>query len=550
MHCLKRMWMGGLAALAVSLPAFRIAADDPVDTLVRELRRADVERDHARKDLLRVQSDSKEATAQLLRQRRELADRLDRKSKEILTLEAAVHRSALAAEQARRELESTNRTLQKLEGDRMWTQKKYEQVLERVEALTDSASAGEVETLTRQRDRLRDQLRRTSEEMRDLRDGRGEVADEERTLRDQNRELSASLDAARRDQSLANAKVDALESRIDHLRDELARQYEERSRMEQENERQRRDIEDLRSELSNALDQRVPLEEVQPLRERMSIVEQERDLLAGQKKTLDRQLDRTTKNLENERKTRQRLSGENATLRRQARAERDRAREMEKDVKSLRSALDRAEASGIDASDLADAHRLLEDMKEENRELKDELEQQRGSVDHLMRELTEKENERNLKLRDLQNMLGEQLNELADARKRIQHLQRVENELELVREQRSTLVQRQHATHRDMKVLARHIRDLRAKVRTGEAAEADLERERRRSRGLSHTIQDLRRELTNLERVVEVVGQEKNRHQSREQELRRQLRQREAQQRRLEAENIALERQLRKARSD
>ena len=446
-----------------------------------------------------------------------------------------------------------------------------------MEALSDSAESGDVDVLTRQRDRLRDQLREASERIKDLREGRGALAGEEQTLRDKARALAESLDAARRAESLANAKVAALESRLDYLRDELSRQFEERSLLEQENQRQQRDLEQLRSELSRAMDNRVPRDEVAPLRERLAqtttanrrlrdelaaarqipdlrddlaLVERERDLLSGQKKRLDGQLDRAAKNLKKEREARQRLTHENKTLREKFREERARGREMEKDISSLRSAIDQAEASGIDANDLVDARRLLEDMRQENRELKAELDAQRGSVDNLMRELTDKENTRDRQLRDLQRMLGEQVSELAEANKRIEHLERVENELDLVREQRSTLVQRQHATHRDMKVLARHIHDLRAKVKAGEVVEADLAREQRRSRGLTLTIRDLRRELANLEGVAELVAREKRENEAQVKDLRLQLRRREARQRALEAEKLALERELRRARRE
>jgi len=556
--------------LAGAIPV-HLTAEEPVELLLQEIRRTVEERDSARKELLKTQSDSDEALETLHREKQGLSQALEQKSNQILELEAAVSQSALAAERAREELQAKNRAIAEMEADQVWMQRKYDQVLEQVQTLSSSASAEELRTLRAQQTQLQRRLQTANQQLLELRGGRGIAAGEQQALEKMNQELTNSLNQARRAEALSNAKLAALENRLTTLRNELSLQFEERSRLEQEKEQMEQTIGQLQSDLDQALQNRVPREEVDELQSRLNqaleenrqmqdelaarreipdlredfaLVKRERDLLSAQKKTLDRKLKRAQSSLMDEQENRQELSQQNRDLKELLRGERKRAKELEKDIRSLKAGVQAAENAGIDAKALVSVRRLLEDMKQENRDLKTLVKSQKNTVDSLMQELTEEENKRNLKVRELQGMLGQQLNELAEAQKQLKKLEYTENELDFVREQRETLIQRQHASRRDMKTLAKHIYELREKVKRGEVAEADLVREQQRSRGLSSTIRNLRRELTNLERMQKVVSTEKLERDREIRNLRQQLRKEEAQRSALQAEKQALERRL------
>ena len=69
-------------------------------------------------------------------------------------------------------------------------------------------------------------------------------------LRQMNQQLTEDLNSSKRAESLANAKLAALESRLGGLQQELANQYQQRSELEQEKEKLEWVITDLQTQLT------------------------------------------------------------------------------------------------------------------------------------------------------------------------------------------------------------------------------------------------------------------------------------------------------------
>ncbi len=166
---------------------------------------------------------------------------------------------------------------------------------------------------------------------------REQSAAEQSELAQLNSQLQQELRDVRRAESLATAKQAALESRLDHLQSELARQYEMRSELEQEQERLQTIIAELQARLSEAESTRVPQaeleqvpsilrealaeneklredlerrEQIPDLREDFERVQRHRDLLQATQKTLTTRLDDMQHSLEKE-------SADKVALRRQ-----------------------------------------------------------------------------------------------------------------------------------------------------------------------------------------------------------------------------------------
>jgi chromosome segregation ATPase len=349
-----------------------------------------------------------------------------------------------------------------------------------------------------------------------------------------------------------------MESRLGALRNELAQQFEERSRMEQEKEQMQSRIDGLQADLQLAQENRVPVEEMRKLRDELDRVEaendqlrdqlkearsvpdlredfakvqRERDLLADQRKRLSAQLERTERSLSRERETVRDLTRENESLEEELKEEQTRTGQLGREIRALRAGVEAAKDAGIQPDELIEVRLLLEDMEAENRRLKTVAENQRATVDSLVEELNHEQTERQRSLRELQSMLGDQLRDLAEAETKLQHLDRMENELIEVKLQRERLQSVQLKTRQDMKTLATHIYSLRRQLNEERGAAQDLKRERKRVESLNLTLKDMRGQLETQQREMNILHRESDRSQ--------------AQLRSLEEENRRLREQLR-----
>jgi chromosome segregation ATPase len=293
------------------------------------------------------------------------------------------------------------------------------------------------------------------------------------------------------------------------------------------------------------LQQALDAAEARPdLKPDLDKVKRERDLLSAQNKTLNAKLAESETSLENSRATQLELQQERDNLAASLAAEQEQRQQLEQDIASLQAGLAEAEAAGITPEALTSVQQLLETMQQENEELKTKVAEQQTTVDTLMQERSEDEKVRDRKVRELQGMLGQQLEALAEANQQIAQLERSQSELEKVRMERTRLEQRQQKNRKDMQTLASHIYELREKVAAGEKVEMELAREVNRSNQLTASLQEVKQELSSLQRLQEVLGEEKARRDDQLRELRQQLRLREEREKSLQEEKEALQKEL------
>ncbi len=545
-----------------------LMAGDPVSLLSEEILRTVEERDRARKELLQSQNRSEQAIQALRQARKDLSRRLDAKSRQLLDIEADAHLAREAEAEAQQRLSTQTNALQKIQRERDQLERNYQRVAKELEqTAAQGGSTADVVDLRREKEALALQVDQKTQELAAQTDAMELLQAAQTELNRQNERLSEELDIARRDAALSNAKLDALESRLGALRNELTGQFEERSRMEQENEDLQSRIQDLEADLKLAEENSVPLQKmmdlrkeleqaelenrdlrqqladarsVPDLREDFAKVQRERDLLSDQRKKLNSQLKRTEKSLRREQETAKDLEEKNRKLEERLQAERKHSKELQKDIRALKAGVRAASDSGVDPEELVEVKRLLEDMEEENLRLRTMTENQQSTVDGLMEELYQEQTERKRSLRELQGMLGDQLRQLAEAEKKLHVLEHTENELVEVKAQRYHLLEHQKKTRQDMKTLANHIYSLRRQLNTERGATEQLQRERVRVQTLNQTLTDVRRSMDDQKREMATLHQSANRQTAKMKQVEEQLRRQDQRSQQLEEENRRL----------
>lgn len=267
------------------------------------------------------------------------------------------------------------------------------------------------------------------------------------------------LEASRRTESLANAKLAALEFSLGNLQQELANQYQQRSELEQEKEKLEAMVTDLQHNFEAMREKRDLLQaNDEALRSKVGQLESQLAETAGDTRALSRQNEFLEKQLKEERKVRSRL---------------------EKDIADLRDTMQRAKAAGIQDSDLKDVALLVAGLEQEKEAFREEAMTHRQNVDLLQAELDRQNSAQQQQIREMQKMLVNQLDDMTAAQKKIQHLEARSATLDDVREQRAQLVAQQASTRADMRTLASYIHELRRELEIKKAQSDALEREKR-----------------------------------------------------------------------
>lgn len=526
------------------------AGADAVSVLAGEIRRAEAERDRTRKQLLELENESQEAIETLRQREAELNEQLGATGRRMRELESSAEMSRTAMERARAELRESEGAVEELRSQQLEARRRYAELLNR---MRQNAGAG---GLAEQRDKLREELAEKGRRLEELQSSREAAVGEVEELKGLNDHLRNELNTAKRAESLSNAKLTALESRLENLRRELARQYEERSALEQDKQRLEHEVRDLRSKLADAVENRVPKAEVEALREQLTRTEErnqslqkeltaqehvpdvrpelaaaarERDLLAAKEKMLVGKLERTGEELKTESIRRKAYERQNKLLSDELKSEMARRKELETRTESLAEELERARETGVPPEELAAVEDVLADMRAENLELKTVMENQRSTVDFLNRELNEEQSGRRQEVRDLQGALRDQLAAYNQARRKIEQLDAKSATLDAVRAQRAELEMKREKSRTDMKLLAEHIYDLRRRLKEG--SEAKLQ-----ARAAGERNMELRSEMEKTARLNRALLEENARRDGRLVRMRMELEARDRELRRLKRE--------------
>lgn len=361
-----------LSILALTVSSGRtLRADEVLDFLKTEIQRTARQRDEARKQLLKAQTDAEIRVNALSEAQQDLNRQLESAARELMSLEAAARMSHSSVERAEEEIAARDARIQALE-----TQQEQNRVqLRGLEQQLRDMQATEAGQLELQQDflELKQTLENRSAELEALKAQRNQAAAEQSELTQLNAQLRREVRDVRRAESLATAKQAALESRLNHLQSELSRQYEMRSELEQERDRLLSVISELQTRLSMAESTRVPkaeLEKVQEtlqaalteneklredllareqvpdLREDFERVQRERDLLKATGKTLSSRLDEMQQTLETESAEQAVLREENLLLSTQLQEEMDRSQALEEQLILLEGQSARLEEVG------------------------------------------------------------------------------------------------------------------------------------------------------------------------------------------------------------
>ena len=184
--------------------------------------------------------------------------------------------------------------------------------------------------------------------------------------------------------------------------------------------------------------------------------------------------------------------------------ERKTNRDLQRQIRRLEAGLNAATRAGVEEAELAEVNMLVEELRQENERLQAESLKARGDVDVLMSELNDKGSRQGMQIRELQTMLGEQMIELTEAQRKIEALEAKTVSYDRLKEERNDLISKRDKARRDMKVLAKHIYDLRTQV---------AENQQMASRLASSTEdrERLRQEVARQERLTNALREEQER---------------------------------------
>ncbi|MGA0332553.1 MAG: hypothetical protein ACO3N7_00190 [Kiritimatiellia bacterium] len=559
----------------ISLPAAVPAQEEALEFLKAEIQRTAKQRDDAQKKLLETQTLSAEKVKVLSQEQRELQQRLNQIAREMLELRAGERMSKAAMERVERELQERENLIQNLRNQQQVSRQEFEEATRQLsERLAEAQmqaqeSAGpEAAKLAEERETLRQQINLQEKQLMDLEAARQRDLNELSELRTLNQQLSQDLNLSRRGEALANAKLAALESRLGSLQQELATQYQERSKLEQEQERLQGIIQDLQTRLSDAENNRVPREqweelsntlqqareenqalrnelsrreEVPDLRRDYEKLRKQNDLFQAKELTLRGKVEELETKLEG-------AQSENRQLQRQLREAQKVREQMTREISSFESILQEAKAAGIQEDDLEEVALLVAEMEREKEALRKEALQHRNNVDLLQAELDNQNSAQRKQIKDLQVMLGQQLEEITSARKKISELEVRSATLDEVRQQKAQLVKLQDKSRQDMRTLARHIYTLREELVSNKETQRKAILAIQKNQELADELGTLRAEMERIRKMNLSIQDHEAGKEEQLRKIRQELEIGRARSQALEQEKIALQLELQNLR--
>jgi chromosome segregation ATPase len=522
--------------IVLLLPGISVSAQDTtaVEFLKAEIQRTARQRDEANKRLLKTESLSADKIKILSEEQNGLQKRLNQTSKSLLELEAAAQMSKVAIERSEQALQAKEADLQALKTQQRNAQVEFERVTEALNAKLAAAQAlalpdagAEAAELAAQREQLRQDLQAWDTRLSELEAARQQDLIDLNALQQMNQQLTEDLNSSKRAESLANAKLAALESRLGGLQQELANQYQQRSELEQEKEKLEGVITDLQTQLTEA-------------ESNFEAVRKQRDLLQAKEKTLTSKVDQLEKRLEESDGQNRALARQNEFLEKQLKDERRIRERMENDIADLRATMQKAKDAGIQEEDLEEVALLVAEMEREKEAFREEAMTHRKNVDVLRAELDNQSNAQQVQIRELQQMLVLQLEEMAASQKKIQNLEARSATLDDVRKQKAQLVTLQTKSREDMRTLAGHIYELREELVKNKETQRKAVLAIQKNQELANEMDAVRAEMEKLKRLNAALQNVDSAKEDRIYELRQELETKKAQSEAMEREKREL----------
>ena len=518
----------------LSFSALFAQQDQALEFLKAEIQRTARQRDEAQKKLLEVESLSAEKIKFLSQEQLGIQKRLNQSSRDFLQLESNQRISQTAIKRTEAELMAREIEVKNLRQQQITSRLEFERVTRDLSAkLAEAALSATNNTgeegaqLADERERLRQEIQEREKRLVDAEAARQQDLKDLHQLQQENAQLSADLDTSRRGEALAQAKLAALESRLGNLQQELVQQYQERSDLEQEQERLQGVIQDLNNRLLDAEANSVPKarfdeiaatleqalaenqelkselsrrEHIPDLRKEFENTRKQRDLLQAKEKTLISKVETLEQDLNTANRDSRKLGLQNRQLQNQLKQEQQIREKMESEISDLESILKDAKTAGIQDSDLEDVALLVAEMEREKEAFRQEAITHRENVDLLRAELDNQNSNQLVQIRELQNMLGQQIEEITSNQNKIEKLEARSTHLEEVKVQKAQLVQMQTKSREDMRTLAKHIYELRSELVQSKETQRNAILTIQKNKELLRELDDVRAEMEKIRR--------------------------------------------------
>jgi len=502
-----------LCMILFSIIVLRAQGSGVREQLQNRLHLVEAERDAVQIRLLETEARTRPLVDQLTREQMRLSEELESTRKRMLHLESAGGVTDNALRRAEAELLEKSGRVEALEEQLRRESQAYEDHLER-----ERGRAGELE---REGEALEERMKATAAQLETLRAEEAQLRQEKDDISNLNRQLEEDVRQARRGESLANAQLAALISRLDLMQNQLETAYRDRSEALQEAERLTERVQGLQKELDDARASSTPNEAVeriqqaldlvqaentflkgeldrlrnQPdLREPLARAERDRDLLDAKLKTLETRLSETQAALSQEQSRRHELEqGARGLVERLERTEAERdvlfadmeelrgQREQERDAfqDEIRALREETESKGRRLGELIEVEQASVLLLEEREKLLERLLIKTGEVDSLVEEVNVERQRHTREIADLRGMLGASMHDYQLAQNRLRDLERGGARLTELEAERARIAMAETRARQDLRILANHIHSLRREVARREERENSFDAERR-----------------------------------------------------------------------
>ncbi len=491
-----------LLILALSLyPLFAQESRSVQAVLQDRLLQLEAERDRSERALLELQAETRPVIEELTREKTRLENRLEQVQRESLLLDSAQTNATRAGERAEEELEAVRLELETVREQLLSEQREFAETLNQLrteqqrmvtEHTGERADLEAGQTALQERlEALMDQMAGTEQAAESLRAGKEALEREARDIEGLNRQLVTDLQEAQRRETLANAQLMAMQSRVEQLETSLQEALEQRSRAEQERDQMAQRVHALEIELSDLRESSVPRAELEKLQQSLDAslagnrelqaaleqerarpdftedlvrTERERDLLDAQLKTLETRLQEAREHAGREEERRHQVSAANASLTDHIAGLETSLRDLQEgreqqseEIHALQTRQEQLRADLMAMTEQFEAasleRGLYETLQVDFLSVQSELETRK--------ELTAEQAEA---IEDLQRALGASMQEVERSRRELEALQSGDSSLRSVAEQRDRLEAARENSRKDMRILANHIQTLRLEL--------------------------------------------------------------------------------------
>lgn len=483
--------------------------------LQERLLQMEAERDRSERAYLELQAQTRPVINELTQEKQRLEEQLRHVQQENLLLDSAQETTTRASARAEQELETLQRDLEAVQAKLLEEQQEFAETLNQMRAEQQQRVSEQAEerqgleasrtSLQERLESLLEQMAATEQSATTLRSEKEAIEQEARDIQGLNRQLEADLQESQRRESLANAQLMTLQSRVDDLQGQLQKAFEERSRAEQQRDQLAQRVHELEGELAELHESTVPRAELEQLQQSLqetlaqnqalqAALEQEqsrpdlsgdvekiarqRDLLDAKLKTLETKLEEAEERAAREQTQRHQATEANtslvdhiATLEESLNGLQESRELQTQEMNTLRDEQTRLETERLSmAGALAQASEIVEHYEQ--------LQVDFLSIRNQLEDRTEFSQEQAEAIEDLQRALGASIQEAERSRRQLQALENNQAASPDLRAERAVLEANQVKARRDMRILANYIQRLRQDIDRQQEAQQQSNQER------------------------------------------------------------------------